>query len=159
MACPTGDLLQAVVTDNGRIAFAQSVLGPLVRPPYAQSFAKYFKIGEGGFISGPGGTKEPKTPVGNEPDLESESDAGLYTFQKELVAADLTYEVCDGIPYAVIRSFLDFGEANDDGSGGTPEFFEIGVFDEQDVLLFYATIPGETKTGAKTLNHFLYVNF
>lgn len=159
MACPVGDLIQGVTTDVGRIAIAKSMLGPLVRPPYAQSFAKYFKIGTGGYIAGPGGTKTPKTPVGNETDLEAAGDPSLFVYQKDFVAADLTYELCSGIPYAVCRAYLEYSEANDDGFGNTPEFFEIGIFDEQDVMLFYATFPGETKTGSKTLNHYIYVSF
>lgn len=160
MAClPSTGVIQGVFTDVGRIALAQSVLGPLVRPPFSESFGKYFKIGEGGFISGPGGSKTPKTPVGNETDLESESNPNLFTFQKEFSATDLSFELCEGIPYAVFRVFVDFSEANDDGFGGSPEFFEIGIFDEQNVLLAYTTMPGETKNGAKTLNHFIYVNF
>lgn len=160
MSClPSTGVIQGVVTDAGRIALAQSILGPLVRPPYEQTFGKYFKIGEGGFVSGPGGSKSPKTPVGNETDVESESDSNLFTFQKDFTASDLTYELCDGVPYAVFRVFINFGEANDDGFGNPPEFFEIGIFDEQDVMLAYTTFPGETKNGSKTLNHFVYINF
>lgn len=160
MAClPTDGVIQGVATDNGRIAMAQSILGPLVRPPYSQTYVKYFKIGTGGYIAGPGGTKTPKTPVGNETDLDSASDPNEFTYQKDLTASELSYELCEGIPYAVLKAFLNFTEANDDGTGNSPEFFEIGFFDEQDVLLFYTTMPGETKNASKTLNHYIYINF
>lgn len=160
MTCvSTGDLIQGVFTDAGREAFAKSFLGPLKRPPYGESYAKYFKIGEGGYILGPGGTKQPKTPDPSRTDLESESDPTLYTFQKNLIVADLNFQICDSVPFAVVRTFLDYSEGNDDGFGSNPEFFELGIFDEQDVMLFYATMPGETKNAAKTLNHFIHINF
>lgn len=151
--------IQGVFTDVGRIAVAQHILGPLVRPPYAQTYFKYFKIGEGGFILGGGGTKTPKTPDPTLTDVESESDPSLYTFQKDFVASNLTYELDSGIPYAVVQVFLDYSEANDDGFGNNPEFFEIGLFDDNDVMLAYATIPGETKNASKTLNHTIRISF
>jgi hypothetical protein len=151
--------LQGVVTDVGRAAMAQSILGPLVRPPYAESYFKYFKIGEGGFILGPGGSKQPKTPDPSLTDLESASNPTLFTFQKDFVAGDLSVVIDSSIYYANVRAFLDYSEANDDGFGNYPEFFEIGLFDANDVMLVYATIPGETKNSSKTLNHYLNINF
>lgn len=160
MAClPSSGVIQGVTTDNGRTAMAQSILGPLLQPPYDPTYVKYFKIGTGGYILGPGGTKVPKTPSESQEDLDSESNPNEFTFQKDLTVSDLSFEFCDGIAYAVLRAFLDLSEANDDGTGAAPEFFEIGFFDPQDVLLFYTTIPGETKNASKTLNHFIYVNF
>lgn len=152
-------VIQGVWTDVGRQAMAQGVLGPLVRPPYKETFFKYFKIGEGGFVLGAGGSKSPKTPDPSLTDLESVSDTALYTFQKDFTAAELSYELDGSVPFAVAKAFLDFTEGNDDGMGESPEYFEIGIFDENDVMLIYATIPGETKNPSKTLNHIVKANF
>jgi hypothetical protein len=152
-------VIQGVFTDVGRAANAQSMLGPLVRPPYHESYFSYYKIGEGGYQLGPGGSKQPKTPDPSRIDLESVTTPGLFTFQKSLTAADLSIEVDGTITYAVARCFLDYTEANDNGSGGYPEFFEIGIFDANNVMLIYATFPGETKNASKTLNHIIKANF
>ena len=160
MAClPSTGVLQGVTTDAGRVALAQHVLGPLVRPPFAESYGKYFKIGTGGFLLGPGGTKSPKTPDPSLTDVEAATLVGGYFFQRDFAVADLDFDICEGVPFAIFRVFLDFTDANDDGFGNAPEFFEIGIFDPQDVMLFYTTFPGETKNPAKSLNHFVYVNF
>jgi hypothetical protein len=152
-------IIQGVFTNVGREAMAKSILGPLVRPPYAESYFKYFKIGTGGYILGPGGGKIAKTPDPARTDLESVLNPSMFTFQKDFVANDLTYFLDLDVPFAIAKCFLEFGEANDDGFGQSPEFFEIGIFDANDVMLVYATFPGETKNGAKTLNHIIKCNF
>ena len=152
-------VIQGVFTDAGRDALAKSMLGPLVRSPYFETYFTYFKIGEGGYQLGPGGSKQPKTPEPDRTDLESVSTPGLYTFQKTLIAGDLTIEVDGTITYAKVRCFVNYGEANDNGFGQYPEFFELGLFDAQGVMLIYATFPGETKNPSKTLNHYIKANF
>jgi len=67
----------------------------------------------------------------------------LFVFQKTFVGTDLTFEG-DGLCTAV--AFLDFSEANDDGFGSNPEFFEVGFFDTASNMIAYGTFPGETKT-------------
>lgn len=67
----------------------------------------------------------------------------LFVFKKTYLGTDLTFEE-DGRMTAV--AFLDFAEGNDDGFGGTPEFFEIGVFDTAGNMIAYGTYPGEDKT-------------
>jgi hypothetical protein len=152
-------IIQGVFTDIGRAAVAKSMLGPLVRPPYAECYFKYFKIGEGGYQLGPGGSKQPKTPDPTLEDVESQGSSTLYTFTKDLIASDLTIEIIDGITYANVRCFVNYAEANDNGHGVSPEFFELGIFDVNDVMLIYATFSGETKNAAKTLNHLINANF
>ena len=152
-------VIQGVFTDTGRAAIAQSMLGPLVRPPYNETYFTYFKIGTGGYLLGPGGSKQPKTPDPSLTDIESDSVSGLFEYEKTLTASDLSLEVDGTITYAKLRCFLDYTEANDDGSGNSPEFFEIGIFDPNNVMLIYATFPGETKNASKTLNHIIKANF
>jgi hypothetical protein len=135
------------------------MLGPLVRPPYNETYFKYYKIGEGGYQLGPGGSKQPKTPDPSLIDIEADSVSGLFAYDKDLTATDLSIEVDGSITYAKLRCFLDYSEANDDGFGDPPEFFEIGIFDPNDVMLIYATFPGETKNASKTLNHIIKANF
>lgn len=150
--------LQGVFTDIGRAALAKSFLGPLKRPLYAESYAKYFKIGVRGYQLGPGGTKQPKTPDPSLSDIESVT-LGAYYFTKDFTVDDLDINIDGSITYAKITAFLDYSEGDDDGTGNSPEFFEVGIFDDQDVMLIYATMPGETKNASKTLNHIINVNF
>lgn len=73
----------------------------------------------------------------------SKSALVLFTFEKAYVGTDLTFEEA-GRMSAV--AFLDFLDGNDDGFGGSPEFFEIGVFDAAGNMIAYGTYPGEVKT-------------
>lgn len=112
----------------------------------------YFKVGEGGFIE-KSGVKEPKDPQVTQTSLDSENDSDLFTYQKSFSEVDNelsedAYTIDDSDPDKPILeviAFLDFDEANDDGSGSNPEFFEIGLFGSNDVLLAYGTYPGEVK--------------
>lgn len=115
----------------------------------------YFKIGCGGWVD-VGGTKEPVDPT-TKMDLEdldcienpgSYPPASQYYFQKSLTAGDIAYEADRKSRATCIVSFT---EANDDGYGDPPEFWEIGIFDENDVMVVYGTFPKETKTPDKEI--------
>lgn len=83
----------------------------------------------------------------------------LYTFTK-LFSADVeTYVEFRGTGYATIRCHLKLqsSEGFDDGRGltygGTPFYFEGGVFDDEDVMLAYFTFDKQRKTGAIVIEH------
>ena len=50
-------------------------------------------------------------------------------------------------------------EANDNGSGESPRFFEIGIFDDEDNLLIWTTFSEQTKSASKILSNFVQVVF
>jgi len=99
-------------------------------------------------------------------DLESEASPlaadglhELYTFTKEFGADASTYVEFRGVGYATIRCHVVLAsyEGIDDGRaatyGGTPYYFEGGIFDEDDVLLAYFTFDKERKTGGVEIDH------
>lgn len=121
----------------------------------------YFKIGMGGWEDVGGGVLEPRTPDPTLTDLDCIINPGRYPGGAEMryvwrsdtdfvppnpsrfEASDLWYEAPRT---AVSRCFIYFDEANDRGDGENPEFWEVGVFDEDGDMVVYATFPKETKT-------------
>lgn len=166
------NIIQAVITSGGREALAKSFGGPSGGFDY--SFGLYFKIGTGAFISSVSGGFEPVTPDPALTDLQA-ATSGIFYYQKTFVGGDILFISPATIQF---RAFLDLGEANGDSgvepdtaigvdgpknsaslAGDPPKFFELGIFDPQDVMVAYGTFPGETKLGTKTLNHLVSVNF
>lgn len=153
-----------IVTDVGRETFARQLANLETFSP-----ASYFKIGEGGWID-PGTGRVPRDPLDARAftDLDAILDASRppidqrypvddrYVFQKNFVASDLSY-VADF--RCRCRCRLETGEANDDGFGNAPEFWEIGVFDGDDRLLGYATFILQTKTAARPIENFVNFQF
>jgi hypothetical protein len=150
-------IVSAVVTDRwreklARIYASNSGLGAFSAP-------SYFKIAEGGWVD-PGSGKEPVTPSPTLTDVTA--GTGIYTspsdfiFQKSLTGSDLIFTSPNRLE---IRCIVATGEANDDGHGNPPEFFELGVFDASNNMLVYSTFPVEIKTNSKTLQHVIYVDF
>lgn len=139
----------------------------------------HFKIGEGGWINNGTGA-EPRTPVstlrrtagdtsalfdgdyvqdldaivdGDRPLNEQRYAANRrFTFEKALTAPDITH------PSPGVSRFncvLTAPEANDNGSGLSPQFWEIGLYCEHPdplitdkLLIAYATFPMIEKTVA-----------
>jgi hypothetical protein len=150
-------VVSAVVTDVWRTKLARIYAG-------LESFSGplSFKIGEGGWTD-PGGGKEPIPPdtaltdvtagdVGYAPDSQ-------YVFTKNFAGGDITFTAPTRLE---IRCFVASSEANDDGSGAAPEFFEIGIFDGAagaGTMLVYSTFPIEIKTASKALEHVIFVDF
>lgn len=128
------------------------------------SWPAYFKIGEGGWqlLAGVKLPLDPATAlvISGGTDIT----AGIapfiapddYKFQKALTNADLFYTSPSRVE---IYCNILAGEANDDGHGNPPEFFELGVFDTQNRLLVYSTFPIEVKTNSRILQHVIYVDF
>lgn len=122
---------------------------------------KYFKIGMGGWEDVGGGVLEPRTPDPALTDLDCIENPGRYLGGAEMryvwnswtdyvsphpqrfEASDLWYE---SPRIAVERCLVHFEEANDRGDGESPDFWEIGLFDEDGDMVIYATFPQETKT-------------
>jgi len=147
-------VLTGVFTNKGRELLANSfgnfATGVTTR-------ARYFKYGEGGFIQQAGG-RIPKDPSDGVSllDIEAESDALLFAFQKNLVTTDFTF-IAPSIMQCRCR--LVELEANANVSGDPPRFFEIGIFDDLDNMLIYTTFSEQTKTATKILSNFIQVQF
>jgi hypothetical protein len=119
-----------------------------------------FKMGEGGWTD-PGGGKEPLPPDATLTDVTAGTgmyvSPGDYIFTKALVpASDFTFVASTR---AQIRCLTLTGEANDDGYGNPPEFFELGIFDAAGNMLVYSTYPLEVKTASKALEHIIFIDF
>lgn len=82
----------------------------------------------------------------------------LFTFRKALVAGDV---LLNSTSPAIdeITAIVAAGEANLDQLGNNPEFFELGLFDANGVMLVYVTFDLETKSGAVQLNHVIQLVF
>lgn len=145
-------VLTGIVTSAGRAALAKS-FGKA--GGFLGCHAKYFKIGMGGWqVSG--GGKIPKTPDPSLTDIEATGAAGDFFFQKDFVPTDFIFIAPSTIQ---IRCRVEPLESNDDGAGNAPRFFEIGVFDENDVMVVYTTFPEQTKQANKILTNFVQFYF
>lgn len=96
----------------------------------------------------------PKQPVASKTQLESQTEPGIFTFKKEFAVTDLIFR---GVGLATMRCkcYLSDPEGIDDGDswGGTPYYFEGGIFDKADVLIAYFTFDKERKKGSTTITH------
>ena len=163
--------VQTILTTAGHEALAKSFGGP--SGGFSWCYGKHFKMGTLGYVL-VGTEKFPATPDESLTDIQS-SVSGTYWYRKTFQASNILY-ISPGIMQ--LQCFLDLGEANGnvvnepdtgvmvDGpknsawlSGAAPEFFEIGIFDPQDVLVAYGTFPREVKLDTKTLNHLVSINF
>ena len=167
------NIIQAIVTTDGRVALAKSFGGPIgVSGGYQWSYGKYFKIGTGGYHD-TGTILEPVTPDPALHDIQA-ATSGIFWYKKTFQTSDFLFVAPATMQF---RCFLDLTEANGDGSepntgdsldgpkqsstlgGQPPTFFELGIFDNQDVMVAYGTFPSETKLDNKTLNHLVNINF
>lgn len=162
---------QALMTNGGRQALAKSFGGP--SGGFLYSYGQYFKMGTAGWQSGPSGPV-PQNPQPSYTDIQS-IVSGVFWYRQTFQPADILFVS----PFTIqFRCMLDASSANgnpmiepdtpsnQDGpklssslSGDAPVFFEIGLFDENDVMVGYGTFPGETKLNTKILNHLVNVNF
>lgn len=146
-------VLVGTITNVGRGRQAQSWISTLSGFPVLS--VKSFKIGEGGWISD-GLSKTPKNPNPALLDLEADGTPGNTFVQKDLTTDRVSFI---SPSTAQIECTLDMTEGNDNGYGVSPQYFEIGLFDEQDNMIVYATFPGETKNDIKILRHYLLCVF
>ena len=82
------------------------------------------------------------------------ADEPLFTFRKDLTVSDVLFSSAVPAITEVLANVLG-GEANLDQLGNAPQFFELGVFDANGVMLLYMTFPMEEKVLAVQLNHIL----
>lgn len=165
------NVITIIPTDAGREALAKSFGGP--SGSFLWSYGKYFKIGTA-MHTDVSGQDHPLPPQSNFTDIQS-IVSGVFWYKKTYIPSDSLFVSPATIQF---RSFLDLTEANGDSgaepdtgatldgpknssslSGSAPIFFELGLFDAQDVMIGYGTFPGETKLLSKTLNHLVNVNF
>lgn len=152
-----------------------------VATPAWNPLIRTFKIGEGGWVD-PGSGAVPRTPDDtlrreSAPliqDLDAIVDPtrplidqrypadSLFTFEKDLDDTDFSFEAPSTLR---ITCLLDFGEANDDGFGNDPEFWEIGIFCDhpeeagEQLMIGYATFPKETKNVSKQIENLVRITF
>lgn len=82
----------------------------------------------------------------------------FFTFRKSLTNGDVLF--FSAVPAIVeIGAVVAAAESNANWSGGSPNFFELGLFDAAGVMLVYMTFPLEVKTGAVQLNHIIQLVF
>jgi hypothetical protein len=151
-------IILATITDTCRAKWPRVHAGQTAFSPIS-----YFQLGEGGWID-PGAGKQRRDPDPTFTALDATLDLArplpskryptnsLFVFQKSFIGADLVFVSPSTMR---CRCFLDFGEANDDGFGNPPEFWELGVFDAANVLLGYGTFPLQLKDGTKQLENFM----
>lgn len=82
----------------------------------------------------------------------------LFTFRKNLADGDVLFS-SSSPAITEITAVVDTGEANNDQLGNDPEFFELGLFDENGVMLVYVTFDAETKNSGIQLNHVIELIF
>jgi hypothetical protein len=74
-----------------------------------------------------------------------------FVFMKNFAAGDVLWVAPSVVQ---LTCLLDFGDANDDGFGNPPEFWEIGIFDQPGGggnMVAYFTMDKQTKTPAVQL--------
>jgi hypothetical protein len=147
-------ILTGIITNKGRETFAKAFgrIGTGV-----ESYAFKFKYGEGGFIQTING-KIPKDPSDGVDllDVEAASDPNLFVYTKNFVVTDLTFFAPSTMQ---CRCRLVELEANDNGFGDNPGFFELGIFDNNDNLMAYTTFAEQTKTSNKIITNFVQIVF
>lgn len=147
-------ILTGVFTNKGRETLAKA-FGNIGTGITTRAF--YFKIGEGGYILTPGG-KVPMSPqdgVGFT-DIVAASDPSLFEYKKFFITTDFAFIAPSTMQ---VRCRLVESEANDNGFGESPEFYELGIFDDSDRLLIYCTFSAQTKSSSKILNNLVQVIF
>ena len=82
----------------------------------------------------------------------------LFTFRKTLAAGDVLFNSV--IPAITeITATVGAAEANADQLGGSPEFFELGLFDDDGVMVVYVTFDEEEKIVGVQLVHVIDLTF
>jgi hypothetical protein len=147
-------ILTGIITNKGREIFAKSFgrVGTSV-----ETYAFKFKYGEGGYIDTISG-KVPKDPSDGASllDVEAAASPSLFEFSKNFVSADFLFIAPSTMQ---CRCRLTAIEANDDGFGDYPGFFELGIFDQNDNLIAYTTFAEQTKTPNKIVTNYVQIVF
>lgn len=76
----------------------------------------------------------------------------LFTFRKQLTDSDVLFH--SAVPAIdEITAIVDTSEANSNQQGNNPEFFELGLFDANGVMVVYMTFDLQTKISSVQLNN------
>jgi len=132
--------MNIIATIGGLNAFREAQLGTSVT-------ISYFKIGEGGWQI-LNGAQVMRTPDPNLSDLDCIENPSRYPsdslvwYQKSITEADITHSEDGEITLACE---LDVGEGNDFNDIDPPEYWEIGVFTDEDVMMYYGTFSKFSK--------------
>lgn len=59
----------------------------------------------------------------------------------------------------IVQCRLEGPEANDDGTGNPPHFYELGIFDQDDDMIAYVTFEEQVKTSTVALQHNVTITF
>jgi len=147
--------LQGVLTNKGRELLAKS-FGNI--GGFNMCRIVKFAYGEGGCETNPAGGRSPKLPDPSLTDLEAKvlSAPDNYFFEKIIGAADVTFVMPSTIEF---RCKLNPTDANDDGYGNPPKFFELGLYDDFGNMIAYTTFDEQTKTETKSLITYVQVVF
>ena len=82
----------------------------------------------------------------------------FFVFRKALTAGDVLFN--SAVPAITEITTITLGaEANADQLGGSPAFFEVGLFDSNGVMVVYMTMDQQTKTGGVQLNNIIDMVF
>lgn len=107
-----------------------------------------FRIGEGGWVNIP--PKVPKAPSPALSDLDCVENPASYPADSRYAFPAVGAKAFSSVTWVApnivrLECVVDFTEANDDGSGNPPEFWELGVFDSGGHMVAYFTFPVDTK--------------
>ena len=148
-------LITAVVTAKAREKLPK-MWGGLTSP---FKLITKFKVGEGGWVNTPPVERRQPNPALT--DLDIITNPGLYTvhatptFTKVLVIGDFVFETPSTLKVTCTLAPADY---NSNGTG-SPEIWEIGLFDDDLDMLAYATFPKQIKTVAASLSNIIRILF
>lgn len=154
--------VRGVPTLAGKQAFANALAGLAAFSPVS-----FYRIGEGGFVAQPGGVQVPADPADTGKAHTTKTDIvaqgqgvnGLHREQKNFGVVDISTDTGVGGTTLTVNLTLDFAEGNDNGLGGTPQYFECGVFNAAGVMLAYGTFPREEKLSNRKLVKRMKITF
>jgi len=92
----------------------------------------------------------PSTPEDRPPMKATAAQGPLFVFRKVLNTADVVFfssspAICE------VTTLVAGAEANLDQLGNSPDFYEVGGFDEDGVMVFYCTFDVQTKVAGVQL--------
>lgn len=122
-----------------------------------------FRFGEGGWENVQFVGQVPRTPsqaltnvdvVANPSRYPADS---RYYYEQAFAPGDVTYDI--PTRSVICRCFVDLGDANDDGNGNDPEFWELAVYDSANNMIAYSTFDKITKDNTLQIERFVTIRF
>ena len=90
------------------------------------------------------------TPQARVPKKATAAQGPLFTFRKTLDPSDVAFLTANPA-ITEVTTLVAAGEANADQLGGSPDFYELGLFDEDGVMVAYCTFDVQTKVAGVQL--------